>query len=62
MQAKRTASGSTPRPTKPLEWWGIDMTKIVVEGFGWMSIVLVLDGYTKKIGVIVTFGEAGDTV
>jgi putative transposase len=49
LQAKRTASGSTPQPTKPLEWWGTDMTKIVVEGFGWMSIVLVLDGYTKKI-------------
>jgi hypothetical protein len=22
-----------PRPTRPNEWWGIDMTKVMVEGF-----------------------------
>jgi putative transposase len=49
LKAKRTASGSKPRPTKPHEWWGIDMTKVLVEGFGGVSIVLVLDWYTKKI-------------
>jgi putative transposase len=49
LKAKRATSGSKPRPTKPLEWWGIDMTKVMVEGFGWMYIVLVLDWYTKKI-------------
>ena len=40
---------SKPRPTQPYEWWGIDMTKVIVEGFGWMYIVAVLDWYTKKI-------------
>jgi hypothetical protein len=27
------------------------MTKVLVEGFGWVYIVLVLDWYTKKEGV-----------
>jgi putative transposase len=49
LKATRTPSRSTPRPTKPQEWWGIDMTKVSVDGFGWVYIVLVLDGYTKKI-------------
>ena len=49
LQAKRTPTRSKPRPTKPDEWWGIDMTKVLVEGFGWVDIVVVLDWYTKKI-------------
>jgi transposase InsO family protein len=49
LKAKRTPSRSKPRPTKPDEWWGIDMTKVMVEGFGWVYVVLVLDWYTKKI-------------
>jgi putative transposase len=49
LKAKRTPTRSTPRPTKPHAWWGIDMTKVMVEGFGWLSIVVVLDWYTKKI-------------
>jgi putative transposase len=49
LKAKRTSSRSKPRPTKPHEWWGIDMTKVLVDGVGWVSIVLVLDWYTKKI-------------
>ncbi len=49
LRAKRTPSRAKPRPTKPNEWWGIDMTKVMVDGFGWVYIVLVLDWYTKKI-------------
>jgi putative transposase len=49
LQAKRTPTRSKPRPTMPKEWWGIDMTKVLIEGFGWVYIVLVLDWYTKKI-------------
>jgi putative transposase len=48
-KALRTSQRSKPRPTRPNEWWGIDMTKVMVEGFGWMYIVAVLDWYTKKI-------------
>lgn len=49
LKAKRTPTGSQPGATKPNEWWGIDMTKLLVEGFGWVYIVVVLDWYTKKI-------------
>jgi hypothetical protein len=41
--------GNKPRPTKPNAWWGIDMTKVLVQGFGWIYIVVVLDWYTKTI-------------
>jgi transposase InsO family protein len=40
---------SKPRPDKPNQWWGIDMTKVMVNDFGWMYIVVVLDWYTKQI-------------
>lgn len=49
LKAKRTPTSSKPRPTQPNGWWGIDMTKVLVEGFGWVYIVIVLDWYTKKI-------------
>ena len=47
LRANRTPT--KPRPTQPNSWWGIDMTKVMVEGFGWMYVVVVLDWYTKKI-------------
>ena len=34
LKAKRTPTRSTPRPTTPHAWWGIDMTKVMVEGVG----------------------------
>ena len=49
LRAKRTPTRSKPRPTKPNEWWGIDMTKVLVQGIGWIYIVIVLDWYTKLI-------------
>lgn len=49
LKAVRAPYRSKPKPTRPFEWWGIDMTKVMVEGFGWMYIVVVLDWYTKKI-------------
>ena len=49
LKAKRKPRGTKPRPTKPREWWGIDMTKVLVQGFGWVYIVIVLDWYTKAI-------------
>jgi putative transposase len=49
LKAKRTPSRSKPKPTRPHEWWGIDMTKVLVEGVGWMYIVIVLDWYTKAV-------------
>jgi len=49
LKATRTPQASKPRPTRPNQWWGIDMTKVMVEGYGWMYLVVVLDWYTKKI-------------
>jgi putative transposase len=49
LKATRTPGRSKPKPDHPNQWWGIDMTKVMVEGFGWMYIAVVLDWYTKKI-------------
>lgn len=49
LKAVRAPHRSKPKPTRPNQWWGIDMTKVMVDGFGWMYIVVVLDWYTKKI-------------
>ena len=49
LKATRTPPRSKPRPTVPNQWWGIDMTKVLVEPVGWAYLVLVLDWYTKKI-------------
>lgn len=49
LKATRTPTRSKPRPTAPNQWWGIDMTKVMVEPVGWVYLVLVLDWYTKKI-------------
>jgi len=49
LKAKRTSTRPKPVPIAPNQWWGIDMTKILVESFGWVYLVIVLDWYTKKI-------------
>lgn len=49
LKAVRTPTKSKPKPDRPNQWWGIDMTKLMLQGFGWMYIVVVLDWYTKKI-------------
>ena len=49
LRAKRTSTKSKPVPTAPNEWWGIDMTKILVDQFGWIYVVIVLDWYSKKV-------------
>ena len=34
--AKRVSNTKKPRPDKPNEWWGVDMTKVMVGDFGWV--------------------------
>jgi len=46
--AKRVSDKPKPRPDRPMEWWGIDMTKLMTDS-GWVYVVIVLDWYTKKI-------------
>lgn len=49
LKAKRTINTKKPKPTKINEWWGIDMTKVNIQGFGWIYVVIILDWYSKKI-------------
>ena len=49
LKAIRRSGTKKPRPTHPHQWWGIDMTKVMVEGFGWVYVVIVIDWYTKKV-------------
>jgi len=46
--AKRVSDRPKPRPNRPKQWWGIDMTKVLANT-GWIYVVIVLDWYTKKI-------------
>lgn len=49
LKATRSHQKPKPRPQEPNEWWGIDMTKVMIPVFGWIYVVFVLDWYTKKI-------------
>lgn len=40
---------SKPHAMRPNEFWGIDMTKVMIDSFGWLYLVIVLDWFTKKI-------------
>lgn len=40
---------SKPKATRSNQFWGIDMTKVMISGYGWTYLVIVLDWYTKKI-------------
>jgi transposase InsO family protein len=48
-KAKRTPQKSKPVPIRTRQWWGIDMTKFLVEKVGWIYLVIVLDWYSRKI-------------
>jgi transposase InsO family protein len=49
LKACRTPLKPKPRPNRPNQIWGIDMTKVMVNGWGWLYLHVVLDWYTKKI-------------
>lgn len=51
LRAKRSNRpyASKPRATCPNQFWGTDMTKIMIPSYGWLYLVIVLDWYTKKI-------------
>ena len=49
LKAKRKINTSKPKPTRPNQWWGIDMTKVMIDGFGWVYVVIVIDWHTKKV-------------
>ncbi|MDP7385841.1 MAG: IS3 family transposase, partial [Nitrospinota bacterium] len=43
LKARRTPSRSKPRPSRPNEWWGIDMTKVMTRRSGWVHLVVAVD-------------------
>jgi transposase InsO family protein len=47
-EVARVSTRPKPRPDRPKQWWGIDMSKVMT-GSGWAYLVLVLDWYTKQI-------------
>lgn len=49
LKAKRAPHRSKPRTTEPNRLWGIDMTKIHVESWGWLYLHVVKDWGSKKI-------------
>ncbi len=48
LKAKRAVKTHKPKPDKPNQWWGVDMTKVLTEA-GWAYLVVVNDWFTKKI-------------
>ena len=48
LKAKRSSGRSKPVASRPNQWWGIDMTKVITES-GWVYVVIVLDWYSKKV-------------
>lgn len=48
-KVKRISTRSKPHADRPKQFWGIDMTKFMINALGWVYLVIVLDWYTKKI-------------
>ncbi len=38
-----------PKATRPNQFWGIDMTKVMISNYGWLYLTIVKDWYTKKL-------------
>lgn len=47
--ATRSSKTSKPRTLRPDDYWGTDMTKIMLPGFGWCYLHLVIDWGSKKL-------------
>ena len=48
-RASRQSNRRKPIPHRPHQWWGIDMSKFLVESFGWVYIVAVIDWFSRKV-------------
>jgi transposase InsO family protein len=49
LRAKRTSTRPKPRAKVPNQYWGTDMTKLKIQGWGWLYVHIVIDWYTKEI-------------
>lgn len=48
------------RAVRPNQYWGTDMSKVLIPGFGWLCFVVVIDWFTKTI-LGLSVGHRGDT-
>jgi transposase InsO family protein len=49
LKAKRSSLRSKPKAKVPNQFWGTDMTKVKIHGWGWVYVHIVLDWFTKEI-------------
>jgi len=51
LKAKRDdqLNRNKPRANRPNQFWGTDMTKVMIDQVGWLYLAVVLDWHTKKI-------------
>lgn len=51
LKAKRekNPNKSKPHASRPNQFWGIDMTKVLIPNFGWIYLIIVLDWFSKKL-------------
>ena len=49
LRAPRKTKTQNPRTVIPNRYWGIDMTKVMIPAFGWVSLHVVIDWGTKKL-------------
>jgi transposase InsO family protein len=49
LKAKRCSNRPKPSAKVPNHYWGTDMTKVKIQGWGWVYVHIVLDWYTKEI-------------
>jgi hypothetical protein len=49
LKACRTPLKANPRANKPNQIWDVDMTKVMVNDWGWLYLHFVLDWCTMKI-------------
>ncbi|MBN2097653.1 MAG: IS3 family transposase [Candidatus Omnitrophica bacterium] len=38
-----------PKATRPNQYWGIDMTKVMISEYGWRYLTIIKDWYSKKL-------------
>ena len=49
LKAMRKVHTRKPKPERPNQWWGIDMTQVMIEDYGWVYVTIVMDWYTTKV-------------
>ena len=48
-KAKRVERRNKPRADRPLQYWGIDMTKFMIQGVGWAYLYIApLNNWTRR--------------